>query len=183
LLRRCGKSRRRIQVNGLSVCLADRLAREAGTANGGGRPAADLTEIPALDVNIELDGYFRFLTRDNITLERRLHFALAGQQASLSQLVEEFVTRCSEFFPELAGTKVADFKVRAINDRPQRVRVVIELSDGLRTWKMGAVNSSIANATLNAAIEALEYRLCMDNLETVLPGTSDSSQSVLVNWS
>ncbi|WP_277991647.1 citramalate synthase [Trinickia acidisoli] len=186
LLRHCGKSSRRIQVNRLSVNLADRAVLDDGEVSAGASTTAGLIALTGwgipLDVSsIELDGNFSFFTRHSDTLDQRMHFALTGQQASLSQLVEGFVTRCIEFFPELAGTQLVDFKVRAINDKPQRVRVVLEFSDGLRTWKMGAVNSSITNATLNATIEALEYRLCLDDLETFVPRTSDSPRSELVN--
>lgn len=186
LLRHCGKARRRIRVNRLSVSLTDRAGSEgevaAIEADRGERLIAPPGWGAAPGVSsIELDGDFTFLMRRDATLERRLHFTLTGQQASLDQLVEGFVTRCIEFFPELAGTQLVDFKVRAINDRPQRVRVVLQLRDGLRAWRMGAVHASVATAALNATIEALEYRLCLDDLETSAPTASDTPKSELLN--
>ncbi|WP_176704067.1 citramalate synthase [Burkholderia singularis] len=171
LLRHCGKTSRRIQVNRLSVKLADEAAPDA--AIGGAISAladnrADLPDwgVPIGASTIEFDGVFDFMSGRDPIVGERVQFSLTNDKASLNHLVEGFVARCSEFFPELAGTRLVDFKIRAINDRTRRVRVVLEFTDGSRTWKMGAVNSSVANATLNATIEALEYRLCMGDLGT-----------------
>lgn len=184
LLRHSGKTSRRIQVNQLSVKLADEaLPGMVGlrTESAAVRPEQAGWGV-ALDAStIEFDGNFDFVSERHSVLGERVHFSLTDENASLCQLVEDLVARCVAFFPDLAGTRLADFKVRAINDRPPRVRVVLEFTDGYRSWKMGAVNSSVTSAALNAAIEALEYRLCLDDLVSFVPPVNDAYQSVVAN--
>ncbi len=171
LLRHCGKISRRIHVKRRSFTLVDEATHGAeGSADSANRHT-DLPGFGALDVNaMEFDADIDFYTERGVFHDEHLQFSLTGEQATLSNLIAGFIERCARFFPELSGTELVDFKVRAINDaqhHPQRIRVVLEFSDALRTWKMSGISGSVANATLNAAIEALEYRLCLDGLETV----------------
>lgn len=175
LLRHCGKIARRIHVKRRSIKLVDEAAYAAKTVADGMDLANWRPDFPdwgaVLDASaIEFDADIDFSTVDGIVRGEHVHFSLSSGQASLSNLVAGFVTQCERFFPELSDTKLVAFKVRAINDtrhHPQRIRVVLEFSNGARIWKMSGVSGSIANATLNAAIEALEYRLCMDRLGTL----------------
>ncbi|TCW77858.1 citramalate synthase [Burkholderia sp. SRS-46] len=187
LLRHVGKSSPRIQVNRLSVRSVDEAFPVANRIVSTAEPAAGLTAsslqggTPDASV-IEFDGDFDFaVSGDDALVGERVQFSLSAASASLSHLVERLVSRCGEFFPELAGTRLVDFKIRAINDRPQRVRVVLAFTDGVRSWKMAAVNSSVANATVNATLEALEYRLCVGDIGTFVPGAADARQSALAD--
>lgn len=187
LLRHVGKTSPRIQVNRLSVRSVDEALPIASRIVAAAEPGGGRAELPlpggAPDASlIEFDGDFDFaVSGDDALVGERVQFSLSAASASLSHLVERLVSRCGEFFPELAGTRLVDFRIRAINDRPQRVRVVLEFTDGVRTWKMAAVNSSVANATVSATLEALEYRLCVGEIGTFVPDAHDARQSALAD--
>lgn len=182
LLRECGKLTRRIQIKRRSIKLMDSaLSRElvvgARNLDDGQAPSPALTEA-ALDASaIEFDADIDYFTADGIFRSERMQLSLSGEDALLSNLVTGFVAQCARFFPELAGVKLTDFKVRAIHDGQhsnQRMRVTLEFGDGSCSWKMSGVSTSVSTAALNATIEAIEYRLCMDSIGL---GASDGTRA------
>ncbi|MDR2782502.1 MAG: citramalate synthase [Treponema sp.] len=72
----------------------------------------------------------------------------------------------SSFYPALASVRLSDYKVRVINGKDAtaaRVRVLIESTDGRRTWTTLGVSSDIIDASRFALTDAIDYTL------TVLP--------------
>lgn len=68
-------------------------------------------------------------------------------------------------FPVLEETKLVDFKVRVINSEAAtgaRVRVVIESSDGKDVWGTVGVNENVIEASWEALVDSLEYKLCKE---------------------
>ncbi len=68
-------------------------------------------------------------------------------------------------FPNLEEFKLVDFKVRVINSEAAtgaRVRVMIESSDGKDYWGTVGVNENVIEASWEALIESIEYKLCKD---------------------
>ncbi len=68
-------------------------------------------------------------------------------------------------FPNLEEMKLVDFKVRVINSEAAtgaRVRVVIESTDGKDMWGTVGVNENIIEASWEALVESIEYKLCKD---------------------
>jgi 2-isopropylmalate synthase len=173
LLRHCGKISRRILVKRRTIRVADETVPPDDATVDGKDLAAWRTETPDWQAGlaasaIEFDADVSFAVAGNMTRSEQVRFALSGDEASLNHLVAHFVARCARHFPELEDTRLVDFKVRAVNDtsqHAQRIRVVLQFAGGGRTWKMSGIAGSLANATLNATIEALEYRLCMDFLD------------------
>lgn len=65
------------------------------------------------------------------------------------------------FYPELKETKLTDYKVRVLNSSDTRsmVRVLIDTRDNEDTWSSVGISADIIEASKNALIESLEYKL------------------------
>ncbi len=66
------------------------------------------------------------------------------------------------FFPELDSVRLTDFKVRVLDAQSgteAKVRVLIESSDGEMTWGTVGVSEDIIEASWEALIDSIEYKL------------------------
>ncbi len=66
------------------------------------------------------------------------------------------------FYPVLKHVSLTDFKVRVLDSKQAsaaRVRVLIESTDGMRTWTTVGVSTDIIQASWLALVDSLEYRL------------------------
>ncbi len=65
------------------------------------------------------------------------------------------------FYPELRETKLTDYKVRVLNSSDTRsmVRVLIDTRDNNDTWSSVGISADIIEASKNALMESLEYKL------------------------
>jgi 2-isopropylmalate synthase len=69
------------------------------------------------------------------------------------------------FYPELEQMRLTDYKVRVIDGRDAtaaRVRVLIESTDGQRTWSTVGVSADIIDASRAALVDSIEYKLISD---------------------
>jgi len=70
-----------------------------------------------------------------------------------------------EFYPELRGMSLMDFKVRVINAQAgtgARVRVLINSKDSKAEWGTVGVSENIIEASWEALVDAVEYKLFKD---------------------
>jgi 2-isopropylmalate synthase len=69
----------------------------------------------------------------------------------------------TEFFPkEIKPVKLTDYKVRILDSSSgtaAKTRVLLESSDGKSNWCTVAAHGNIIEASLQALIDSLEYRL------------------------
>jgi len=66
------------------------------------------------------------------------------------------------FFPELESLRLTDFKVRVLNANSgteAKVRVLIESSDGHQSWGTVGVSEDIIEASWEALVDSIEYKL------------------------
>ncbi len=66
------------------------------------------------------------------------------------------------FYPEIASIRLVDYKVRVLgaNDgTAARVRVLVESSDGQKSWSTVGVSHNIINASLQALSDSLNYKI------------------------
>ena len=66
------------------------------------------------------------------------------------------------FYPQLKNMQLIDYKVRVLEDRKataSKVRVLIDSSDGLRSWSTVGVSTDVIEASWKALVEAAEYKL------------------------
>jgi 2-isopropylmalate synthase len=67
-----------------------------------------------------------------------------------------------KFFPKLKSIELTDYKVRIINGATgtaAKTRVLIEFSDGKRTWGTVGVSGNIIEASLQALLDSLGFAL------------------------
>jgi 2-isopropylmalate synthase len=68
-------------------------------------------------------------------------------------------------YPNLAQMQLVDYKVRVVNARAgtaARVRVVIESRDGADVWGTVGVSENIIEASWQALVDSIEYKLFKD---------------------
>lgn len=71
------------------------------------------------------------------------------------------------FYPELKKTRLSDYKVRVLNRHAtaSSVRVLIETTDGIRSWRTVGVSTDIISASYQALVDSLEYPLMTARLK------------------
>ncbi|MDR1178074.1 MAG: citramalate synthase [Spirochaetaceae bacterium] len=70
------------------------------------------------------------------------------------------------FYAELKQVRLLDYKVRVIDGNEAtaaKVRVLIESTDGLRSWSTVGVSDDIIDASRAALVDSIEYKLIIDN--------------------
>ena len=70
-----------------------------------------------------------------------------------------------QFYPQLQKVQLTDYKVRILDSQTgtaAKTRVLIESSDGVEEWSTVGVDANIIEASLQALIDSIEYRLLDD---------------------
>lgn len=71
------------------------------------------------------------------------------------------------FYPELSDVHLVDFKVRVLSSSgatAAKVRVLIESTDGKRKWSTVGASTDVIEASFEALVDSLEYKLLMEEL-------------------
>ncbi len=77
-----------------------------------------------------------------------------------------------KFYPSLKAVKLVDYKVRVMSSgdgTESVVRVLVQSTDGEETWGTVGVSPNIIQASWQALVDALDYKLVKDNVEPHLP--------------
>jgi 2-isopropylmalate synthase len=72
-----------------------------------------------------------------------------------------------DFYPTLSKMHLSDFKVRVLDEKSgtaARVRVLIQSQDEKDTWSTIGVSENIIEASWQALVDSIEYKLLKDNL-------------------
>ena len=72
------------------------------------------------------------------------------------------------YYPGLASMQLADYKVRVLDNGAgtgARVRVLIESTDGRRRWGTVGLSSNVVEASWQALVDSVEYKLHKDNVK------------------
>jgi 2-isopropylmalate synthase len=72
------------------------------------------------------------------------------------------------YYPALEDMQLADYKVRVLDNgrgTAARVRVLIESTDGKRRWGTVGLSSNVVEASWQALVDSVEYKLHKDNLK------------------
>ncbi|MDR1929229.1 MAG: citramalate synthase [Treponema sp.] len=81
------------------------------------------------------------------------------------------------FYPELEQVRLTDYKVRVIDGgaaTAAKVRVLIESTDGPRSWTTVGVSGDIIDASRSALVDSIEYKLIGDIERKIkTPSTED----------
>jgi 2-isopropylmalate synthase len=72
----------------------------------------------------------------------------------------------TEFYPNLSEMHLSDFKVRVLDEKEgtaARVRVLIQSQDSTDSWWTIGVSENIIEASWQALVDSIEYKLLKDN--------------------
>ena len=72
------------------------------------------------------------------------------------------------YYPSLARIQLVDYKVRVLDDGAgtgARVRVLIESTDGSRQWGTVGLSSNVVEASWQALIDSVEFKLHRDKVK------------------
>jgi 2-isopropylmalate synthase len=72
------------------------------------------------------------------------------------------------YYPSLASMQLTDYKVRVLDNRAgtaARVRVLIESTDGKRRWGTVGLSSNVVEASWQALVDSVEFKLHKDNIK------------------
>jgi 2-isopropylmalate synthase len=72
----------------------------------------------------------------------------------------------SQFYPVLESVHLTDYKVRIMDGKKATaadVRVLIESSDGVKTWTTVGASTNIINASVAALIDSIKYKLLKED--------------------
>lgn len=70
------------------------------------------------------------------------------------------------FYPEISNIHLVDYKVRVLGEKNgtgAKVRVLVESSDGHRTWSTVGVSTNIIKASMQALSDGLNYKMSKTN--------------------
>jgi 2-isopropylmalate synthase len=93
--------------------------------------------------------------------EKRAHTVAEGE-GPINALDSALRQALVKFFPQLEKVQLTDYKVRILDSdtgTAAKTRVLIESSDGKEEWSTVGVSENIIDASLQALVEGMEYRL------------------------
>jgi 2-isopropylmalate synthase len=85
-----------------------------------------------------------------------------GPVNALDNALRRALTR---FYPAIAKVALTDFSVRILDPKEAtaaKTRVIIESSDGRDTWSTVGVSENIIEASWEALVDSVEYKLFKD---------------------
>jgi len=95
----------------------------------------------------------------------RHEIAAAEGEGPINALDTALRRALTHFFPNLAKMRLEDYKVRVIDGKDAtaaQVRVLIESTDGRRSWSTVGVSADIIDASRIALADSIEYKLLCD---------------------
>ena len=84
------------------------------------------------------------------------------------------------YYPDLARMQLVDYKVRVLDNGAgtgARVRVLIESTDGSRRWGTVGVSANVVEASWQALLDSVEFKLHKDQAKARKPAVSVSDYS------
>jgi 2-isopropylmalate synthase len=93
-----------------------------------------------------------------------VHTAAEGD-GPINALDNAFRAALSRFYPVIAEVRLVDYKVRILDSKAgtaAKTRVIIESTDGKDTWGTVGVDDNIIEASWEALVDSVEYKLFKD---------------------
>jgi 2-isopropylmalate synthase len=100
-----------------------------------------------------------------IEVDGRIEHTAAEGAGPVNALDHALRKALEKFYPELAEVRLLDYKVRVLpsgDGTGSHVRVLIESGDGKQKWSTVGVSYNIIEASWQALVDAVEYKLQMD---------------------
>lgn len=126
------------------------------------RPFFELTHYKVMDEPGGMPGSLGAYAVVKIDVRGEQTMAAADGNGPVNALDKALRSALSAYFPVLSEVSLIDYKVRVLDTRDAtaaRVRVVIRSTDGRSTWSTLGVSSDVIEASLQALIDSIEYKL------------------------
>ena len=84
------------------------------------------------------------------------------------------------YYPSLGAMQLSDYKVRVLDNGAgtgARVRVLIESTDGKKRWGTVGVSNNVIEASWQALVDSVEYKLHRDHAKAKLPAKARKSSA------
>lgn len=100
-----------------------------------------------------------------IKIDKNVEFTVGEGDGPVHALDSALRKALKDYYPSLADMRLVDYKVRVINPRggtAAKVRVIIESRDTQDTWGTVGVSENIIDASWQALVDSIEYKLLKD---------------------
>jgi 2-isopropylmalate synthase len=100
-----------------------------------------------------------------IEVDGRIEHTAAEGAGPVNALDHALRKALEKFYPQLAEVRLLDYKVRVLpsgDGTGSHVRVLIESGDGKQKWSTVGVSYNIIEASWQALVDAVEYKLQLD---------------------
>ncbi len=100
-----------------------------------------------------------------VNVDGKEKFSAAEGDGPVDALDKALRSALNEFYPELSHMRLVDYKVRVLDTTTgtaARVRVLIESQDNHDSWTTVGVHENIIEASWEALIDSIEYKLLKD---------------------
>jgi len=94
------------------------------------------------------------------------HITAAEGNGPVNALDKALRAALMNFFPQLSKVHLVDYRVRVLDsyhETDATVRVMIDSTDGSTSWTTLGVSSDVIEASLQALIDSIEYKLMIDS--------------------
>lgn len=124
-------------------------------------------ELEGFSVIVE-NRYGRVITEATIKIKVKGKFEHTAAEGNgpVNALDSALRKSLEVFYPSLKNVRLTDFRVRvltAATGTSAKVRVIIEWTDGKRVWSTVGVSENIIEASWEALVDGIEYKLLKDN--------------------
>lgn len=100
-----------------------------------------------------------------ILVDGETEYTVAEGDGPVAALDKALRKALSRFFPIIAKVKLTDFRVRILDPEQStmaKTRVLIESTDGKHTWNTTGVSENLIDASWEALVESVEYKLFLE---------------------
>lgn len=101
----------------------------------------------------------------NIRVGSETEITAAEGDGPVNALDKALRRALERFYPQIAEIRLTDYKVRVLDSKQAsaaKVRVLIESSDHIESWTTIGVSTDIIDASWQALVDAIEYKLVKD---------------------
>jgi len=124
-------------------------------------------ELEKYHVTVEQDSNGQLVTEATVKLKVNgvVEHVVAEGDGPVNALDAALRKSLRNFYPAIKNIRLIDYKVRVVNARAgtaAKVRVIIESSDRESTWGTVGVSENIIEASWQALVDSVEYKLLKD---------------------
>jgi 2-isopropylmalate synthase len=104
-----------------------------------------------------------------ISVNGETEYTVAEGDGPVAALDKALRKALSRFFPSITQVKLTDFRVRILDPEHStqaKTRVLIESTDGKRSWNTIGVSENLIDASWEALVESVEYKLFLEESQT-----------------